>query len=302
MATIMPDSERVSRLAFGSIFVALLVLAIKFAAWRMSGSVALYSDALESIVNVIAALIAWVAILVSRKPADKNHQFGHHKAEYFSAVVEGVLVVLAALFIFREAWLALSVGPTLASPGPGMAVNALAAAINGFWAWLLIRVGRQQRSPALVADGRHVLADVVTSIGVLAGLLVVLATGWVILDAIMAFIVGANVLREGWKVISESTDGLMDIAASPEETERIRQAILSNGAGAIEVHDIKTRIAGPVSFIEFHLVVDGSMNVDESHAICDRVEAALKEHIPGAQITIHVEPNHKAKSSGLQIG
>jgi cation diffusion facilitator family transporter len=298
----MHNANRVSRLAFWSIVIAFGVMAIKFAAWWLSGSVALYSDALESIVNVIAAVVAWFAIRLSHKPADKNHQFGHHKAEYFSAVIEGILIVLAALLIFNEAFSALSRNYTLEAPALGMMVNAVAAGINGIWAWLLISTGKSERSPALSADGRHILTDVITSAGVLFGLVLALATGWMILDAILAIMVGINVLWEGWKLVSSSVNGLMDISAGHEESELIEKAILANAAGAIEVHDIKTRIAGPVSFIEFHLIVDGSMSVAASHKICDRIESELKKTVKGAITTIHVEPDNKRKGSGLEIG
>lgn len=297
----MHTSRRVTRLAFWSIVVAFGVMAIKFAAWWLSGSVALYSDALESIVNVVAAAVAWFAIRLSRKPADKNHQFGHHKAEYFSAVIEGILVVLAALLIFYEAFSALNRDYTLEAPALGMIVNAIAAGINGIWAWLLISTGKRQRSPALLADGRHLLTDVITSVGVLFGLILAMATGWIILDAILAIIVGINVLWEGWKLVSTSVNGLMDTSADSEESELIEKTILANAAGAIEVHDIKTRIAGPVSFIEFHLVVDGSMSVATSHEICDRIESELRKTIKGAITAIHVEPDNKRKDSGLGI-
>lgn len=298
----MPNITRVSQLAFWSIIVAIGVMAIKFAAWWLSGSVALYSDALESIVNVIAALIAWFAIRISHKPPDQNHPFGHHKAEYFSAVIEGVLIIVAALLIFREAYSALTTDYNLEAPVQGMIVNAIAAAINGFWAWLLISTGKREKSPALSADGRHIMADVVTSMGVLIGLMIALATGLIIIDAIAAILVGINVLWEGWKVVSSSVTGLMDTAPGTKQSKLIKDTILSNAKGAIEVHDIKVRIAGPVSFIEFHLVVDGSMSVDASHEICDRIETALTATIKGAETTIHVEPGQKKKASGFGVG
>ena len=298
----MPNIARVSQLAFWSIIVAIGVMAIKFAAWWLSGSVALYSDALESIVNVIAALIAWFAIRISHKPPDQNHPYGHHKAEYFSAVIEGVLIIVAALLIFREAYSALTIDYKLETPVQGMIVNAIAAAINGFWAWLLITTGKREQSPALSADGRHILADVVTSMGVLIGLMIALATGLIIIDAIAAILVGINVLWEGWKVVSSSITGLMDTAPGAKQSKLIKDTILSNAKGAIEVHDIKVRIAGPVSFIEFHLVVDGSMSVDASHEICDHIETALKTTIKGAETTIHVEPGQKKKTNGFVVG
>ncbi len=298
----MHNATRVSRLAFWSIVIAFGVMTLKFVAWRLSGSVALYSDALESIVNVVAAVVAWFAIRLSHKPADKNHQFGHHKAEYFSAVIEGILIVLAALLIFNEAFWALNRDYTLEAPALGMAVNVVAAGINGIWAWVLISAGKSERSPALSADGRHILTDVVTSVGVLLGLVLAIATGWMILDAILAIIVGINVLWEGWKLVSSSVNGLMDVSAGHEESELIEKTILANAAGAIEVHDIKTRISGPVSFIEFHLIVDGSMSVAASHKICDRIESELKKAVKGAITTIHVEPDDKRKHNGLEVG
>ena len=297
----MTDTRYVSRLAYYSIIVAFGVMGIKFVAWWLTGSVALYSDALESVVNVIAATIAWIAIRISHKPADRNHQYGHQKAEYFSAVIEGVLVVLAALMIFYSAYSALNSDHKIVEPALGMVISAVAAAINGYWAWLLISTGRDEKSPALTADGKHIMTDVVTSAGVLLGLALIMLTGWIILDAIMAVIVGANVLREGWRVISSSIGGLMDAALDADQAELIQKTILANATGAIEVHDIKTRVSGPVSFVEFHLVVDGSMSVQAAHEICDRIESQITSAVSGAKTTIHVEPDDKRKHGGLRV-
>lgn len=288
-------------LAFWSIPLALGVMALKFFAWWLTGSVALYSDALESIVNVIAAVIAFVAIGYARKPADEEHPFGHHKAEYFSAVIEGVLIVLAALIIVREAVMALQAPVLMQQPAAGIAVNLLAGVINGGWAYLLIRQGRAYRSPALEADGRHILSDVVTSAGVIVGLGLAFALNMPILDPILALIVACNVLWQGWKVIGASVDGLMDGAIDPVEEARIRELIADHAVGAIEAHDIKTRKAGHASFVEFHLVVDSQMTVEESHAICDRLENVLRREIEGAGVIIHVEPAEKAKDEGVVL-
>lgn len=298
----MSAKKAIARLAGWSIVVACIVLGLKTVAWWITGSVALYSDAVESVINVMTALMAWVAIRISHRPADKGHPFGHYKAEYFSAVVAGVLIVLAAILIFSEAVSALLHPHDLQAPLAGIAVNAVAAGINGLWAWLLISEGRKSRSPALAADGRHILVDVVTSASVIIGLVLVLATGWIFLDSLIAMAVGVNVLREGWRVTVSSVDGLMDGALDDEKTERVRQTILETASGAIEVHDIKTRGAGHVSFIEFHLVVDGKMSVADSHAICNRVEEALQAAIPGANVTIHVEPDEESKRDGITIG
>jgi len=294
-------SPLVLRLALWSIPVAFGVMGLKFLAWRLTGSVALLSDALESIVNVVSAVLALSAIRYANRPADKAHPYGHHKAEYFSAVSEGVLIVLAALLILEESIPALAAPRPLDAPLAGLVLNGAAGAINAAWALLLIRTGRAQRSPALAADGRHLMTDVVTSAGVIAGLVLAQLTGWAILDPLLAIVVAANILREGWRVIAGSLGGLMDSAVAPETRTLIEATILGNADGAIEVHDIRTRHAGAVTFIEFHLVVEGGMTVSASHAICDRVEAALEDAVPGAQVIIHVEPGHKVKPGALPV-
>jgi cation diffusion facilitator family transporter len=289
------SKQKVAKLAFWSILIALLVMGLKFVAWRLTGSVALYSDALESIVNVIAAGAAFWAISVSHRPADHDHPFGHHKAEYFSAVLEGVLIGIAALLILAEVVRNWASPPLLEQPWNGLAINALAAVINAGFAVLLIRTGRSERSPALVADGRHIMTDVATSVGVLAGLIGVIVTGWRVLDPLMAMLVALNILWQGWKVVGSSLDGLMDRAVDTDEHMKIRDIISANSKGAIEVHDLKTRIAGRATFIEFHLVVDQRMSVGDSHVICDRIEEALRSEIPSVRVTIHVEPDDEAK-------
>lgn len=291
----MSTGTRAARLALGSIPVAILVMGLKYVAYAITGSAALYSDALESIVNVIASAVAWWAIRVSHKPADDNHPFGHHKAEYFSAVVEGALIIVAALLIFREAWLAFQSPHPIDQPIRGLMVNGVATVVNGLWAWLLIRAGRSMRSPALLADGKHIMSDVVTSIGVIIGLLATLASGWTAFDPLLAIGVGFNILWQGWLVINSSVQGLMDRAVEPDEERRIRDLISLNAEGAIEVHDLKTRIAGRATFIEFHLVVPASMSVGDSHLICDRIEEAVKREIRSARVVIHVEPEEEAK-------
>ena len=287
--------QKVASLAFWSIVVAFVVLALKVVAWYITGSVALYSDAAESIVNVIASVAAFWAIQVSYKPADQDHPFGHHKAEYFSAVLEGVLIVVAALLILNEVWRSWQHPSPIEQPWQGLAVNGVATVINAVWAWLLIRVGRNAKSPALVADGQHIMTDVVTSIGVFGGLVGAVLTGWQILDPALAVIVALNILWQGWHVIGSSMNGLMDRAVDNQEHMQIRDIISANSKGALEVHDLKTRIAGRATFIEFHLVVDADMTVGASHVICDRIEDALKAEIPSVRVTIHVEPDDEAK-------
>ncbi|MGD9867841.1 MAG: cation diffusion facilitator family transporter [Hyphomicrobiales bacterium] len=291
----------VKRIAFGSIVVGAAVLGLKYLAYWVTGSVALLSDALESIVNVAAAVAAFIAISYSAKPADANHPYGHHKAEYLSSVMEGVLIVLAALLIFREAWSAYLAPRGIEAPVEGLALNGLATAINGAWCWVLLRTGRRRRSPALVADGKHLLTDVVSSVGVFAGVSLAAWTGWTILDPLLAAIVGVNILWSGWVLVKDSVGGLMDSAPPADEVDRIRELISRHADGAIEAHDLRTRHAGRATFVDFHLVVPGKMSVSDAHDICDRIEQALREEIGGATITIHVEPEEKAKHSGIVV-
>jgi cation diffusion facilitator family transporter len=289
------------RIAWGSIAVGVVVLGLKLLAWWITGSVALFSDALESIINVAAAIAALVALQVSRQPADPDHPYGHHKAEYFSAVVEGVLIVVAAFSILSEAWQALADPLPLDAPVAGLAINGAATALNAVWASVLIRYGRRWRSPALVADGRHLVTDVVTSVGVLAGVMAASAFRWPILDPILAALVAVNVLWTGWRLVRESVGGLMDAAPAGEVMDTIRRIVSERAAGAIEVHGLRSRHAGPVTFIEFHLVVPGDMSVAEAHAICDRIEAALEDELTETHVSIHVEPDTERQQTGVPI-
>lgn len=295
MTTSKSVESRVSRLVLLSIIVAFGVTGLKFVAWQLTGSVALFSDALESIVNVVAAFAAWMAIRLSHKPADDNHPFGHHKAEYLSAVIEGVLIVVAALLIVQQSVSAILSPPAIEQPTFGLAINAAAAVINGFWAWMLFRTGREVRSPALIADAYHIRSDVITSVGVILGLLLAVATGYWILDPLLAIIVALNILWQGFGLVNSSVQGLMDAAFSDADLAETRAVIEANATGSLEYHDLKTREAGRARFIEFHLVVPGAMSVRSAHDICDRIEAALRASLPGSRIVIHIEPEEKAK-------
>ncbi|MEX0303079.1 MAG: cation diffusion facilitator family transporter [Leisingera sp.] len=289
-----------TQLATGSILIALAVTGLKVAAWMLTGSVALLSDALESFVNIGGAVIAWFAVRYAQRPADDGHPYGHHKAEYFSAVAEGIMIVIAAVVILHEAVNALG-RPAAADWGTaGLLVNALAMVMNLAWARVLLAAGGRLKSPALSAGGRHLMSDVWTSAGVLAGLVLALASGWTVLDPLLALVVAVNILREGWLVIASSVNGLMDTAAPADERARIEEIIHQSANGALQVHGLKTRRAGQALFIEFHMVVDGAMSVQVSHDICDLVETALHEALPEAQVVIHVEPEHKLEPAGIK--
>lgn len=290
-----------SLIAAASIVVALAVMGVKYLAYLKTGSVALYSDALESIVNVVTAVVALITIRISARPADRRHQFGHHKAEYFSAVIEGALIIVAALLILREAWAAVLQPRTMTEPGLGMAISAGAMALNAAWSAFLITVGRRHRSPALVADGWHLVTDVATTAGVLVGLALASATGWAVLDPMLAAAVAVNILWTGWRLTRESMSGLMDEAVTADVARRIREIIATNADGALEAHDLRTRHAGRATFIEFHLVVPGTMSVADAHHICDRLEAAIGDSVDGAEVLIHVEPEGEARHRGVVV-
>jgi len=292
---------RAERIAIGSIGLGCLVLALKGAAWWISASAALYSDALETTVNVAASTIALYAIHLAAKPADDEHPYGHDKAEFFGAVIVGVLIFIAALSIFWEAWKEAWAPHLLTLSGRAIGLNVAATVLNFVWSLHLTRQGRRLRSAALAADARHLMADVVTSVIIVVGVALVLLTGRASIDPAIAALAGVYVLYSGVRTVSTSVGGLMDAAPDPAVVARIRQVVSDAATGALEAHDLRSRHAGRLAFLEFHLVVPGNMTVAESHAICDRIEAALKAEMEYLVVTIHVEPEVKAKQHGVPV-
>jgi cation diffusion facilitator family transporter len=289
---------KVLRIAAGSIGIGLIVLALKGAAWWVTGSAALYSDALETVVNVAASVIAWQALRVAGRPADREHPYGHAKAEFLAAALEGALIVAAAVSILQAAWHSWQHPHALETPWLGLALNAFATLINFAWAQVLLRVAARDRSPALAADARHLLADVATAVGVAAGVALVIVTGKLWLDPAVAAATAMYVLYSGLHLIRSSAGALMDQALDDATLARIEVVIRQSGGGALEAHDLRTRQAGQSTFLQFHLVVPGTMSVAESHAICDRIEAAFRRDMSHMIVNIHVEPEHKAKHAG----
>jgi cation diffusion facilitator family transporter len=299
--TLGASMNRTIKTAWGSLAISAVVLGLKLMAWWVTASVALYSDALETIINVIAACTALVALQISSRPADADHPYGHQKAEYFSAVLEGMMVIGAAAAILHEVYNVWSHPTPIAAPLLGIAINGVATVINGGWAAFLIRSGRAWRSPAILASGQHVLTDVWTSLGVAAGFALVPFTGWIWLDPAIAALVAVNIIWVGYAMVRDSVGSLMDKAVAPEVLDGIRRVIASRAEGALEAHDLRTRTSGQVTFIEFHLVLPARMDVEQAHGICDRLERALREEIGDAVITIHVEPEAKAKHQGIVV-
>ncbi|MCB9786901.1 MAG: cation transporter [Deltaproteobacteria bacterium] len=284
-------ARRAIRISF---IVGVFILAAKYLAWLATGSVALYSDALESIVNVVAAGAAWYAIHLAGEPADDNHHYGHDKAEYFSAVLEGGLVLVAAFAIVSAAFERLRHAVALDSLGLGFALSVAASVANGVLAAWLVRTGRREKSPALQADGMHLWTDVFTTAGVLIGLGLAWFTGLWILDPIVAILVALNIVRVAWGLIRGAIRGLMDEALPEDEIEAIHATVTEHLGAAQQAHDLRTRRAGRRIFIQFHLVVPARMTVRASHAICDEIEAALAARFGDVLVTIHVEPEQEA--------
>ncbi|GAN82168.1 cation diffusion facilitator family transporter [Acidocella aminolytica] len=295
----------VFKIAAVSIAVGVLVLACKLAAAEVSGSTALFSDALESIVNILSSGIALYALHIGAKPADDTHQYGHAKAELISAVATGAMILVAALVIFQRAGMEiLHPKPLLklvGGLGLGLVLNAFAGVFNLLWALYLQHTARRARSPALAADAQHLFSDVLTTIGVLVAMLAAGLLGWPVLDPLVALVIAGQITWMGSKTIMASISGLLDEAPPPDVTARMEEMVREHGAGAIEAHDFRMRQAGRSSFLEFHLVVPGRMSVDEAHEICDRIERAMKQELPGVVITIHVEPESKAKHEGILV-
>lgn len=289
------------KIAIGSILIGLGVLLLKFLAYWLTGSVALLSDAMESIVNVATAIAAFFAIRLAARPADDNHHYGHHKAELMSATLEGVLIILAALAIIWQAYLAV-LTPRMIEQAPlGLAINIGAGAINGLWCYILISQGRKLKSAALTADGHHLLTDVLSSLGVAVGVGIAAATGIAWLDPLLAILVAANILWAGGRIIRTSLHGLMDEAVAETDLQKLRDIIAEHGTGAVQAHDLRTRQDGHFIYVDFHLIVPGAMTVQTSHLLCDKIEHAITAHFPKARIQIHVEPEHKAKDNAIDI-
>jgi cation diffusion facilitator family transporter len=277
-----------------SLVVGVVVLVFKWIAFWLTGSVALYSDALESFVNVAAAAAMLIALKIAHQPADQEHPFGHSKAEYFSAILESMLIGVAALATLHEAVSRLLNPMALEAPLIGLMVSFVASLMNGFLAWFLLKESKTLNSPALKADGLHILSDVITSIGIWFGVGLAWLTGWWLLDPLLAMGVAIHILWMGWNLLKDSVDSLMDKSMNIEDLSIVKTVISREMTGALQVHHVRTRQAGKKRFIEFHLVVPATMQVIIAHEICDRLELALEQAFSDIEVTIHVEPEEQA--------
>ena len=273
-----------------SICAAIATIALKFGAYKLTGSVGLLSEAYESIINLVAALAAFWALSYATKPPDAEHTFGHSKAEYFSGALEGLLILVAAGTI------AVTAGQRLLNPQPieqaglGLVLALVATAINGGVAWILLRASRRLRSITLRADAHHLLTDVWTSAGVVLGIGLVSITGWYILDPIIAILVAANIVWAGVKLLRETGSGLLDTAIPEDEQKLIEQILSGYQTQGIQFHAMRTRVAGTHRFVSFHVLVPGAWTVQRSHNLCEEIEQAIALALPGTDVTTHLEP------------
>jgi cation diffusion facilitator family transporter len=279
-----------------SILAAVVTIGMKSTAYALTGSVGLFSDALESGVNLLAAVTAYAALWYSARPADPTHTFGHEKIEYLSSGLEGVLILIAGLATAGYAIRRLVHPEPLEDLEIGTLIALAASGVNFVVARVLLHHGRKHGSIVLEADGKHLMSDVITSIGVVAGLGLVLVTGWNPLDPLLAIAVGLNITWTGGELIRRSFDGLMDHALPAAEQEKIREVIRAHLPAGADFHGLRTRQAGARRFVEFHLLVNGDLPVREAHHLAHRVEESLTAAIPGLEVVIHVEPVDEQES------
>ena len=284
-------STELERYAWLSIAAALATITLKTLAWWLTGSVGLLSDALESIVNLVAAVLALTMLRVAASPPDAQHPYGFSKAEYFAAGIEGALIVLAAAGILASAIPRLIEPQPLQAPLLGLALSAAASGINLGVGMLLIRVGRREHSIALEADGHHLMTDVWTSAGVIAGVALVFLTGWLRLDPLVALAVAVHIVWIGLRLMRRSWKGLLDAAIPAEDTGEVTRLFTEYSKRyGVSFHALRTRQAGARRFISFHLLVPDAWTVAQAHQLSEEIEARIRSLVSNAGVFTHIEP------------
>ena len=284
------ESANLTRFAWLSIGAAILTIALKTTAYWLTDSVGLLSDALESLVNLVAAIMALAMLTIAARPADEMHAFGYGKAEYFSSGLEGALILLAAASIAWTAVPRLFAPQSLEHIGIGLGISVLASAINFAVARVLMNAGKEYRSITLEADAHHLMTDVWTSAGVVLGVGAVALTGWVRLDPGIALIVAANILRIGWQLLGRSVRGLMDATLPSAERDAIKRVLNRYESQGIQYHALRTRQAGTRAFISLHVLVPRDWTVQRGHDLLEQLERDIRSAVPGAQLFTHLEP------------
>jgi cation diffusion facilitator family transporter len=285
------------RYAWLSIAAAVVTIGLKLGAYYLTGSVGLFSDAAESVVNLVAAVAALSALTFAARPPDEEHAFGHNKAEYFSSGLESALIIIAAIWIGITAWDRLLDPQPLQNVGLGLSVTLAAAALNGGVAVVLLRAGRRLRSITLRADAQHLLTDVWTSLGVILGVVMVQLTGWLVLDPIIGLIVAANIVWTGFRILNDTAHGLLDTALPSEELEKIYRVLSRHEDDAVNFHAVRTRAAGQRRFVSMHVLVPGYWTVKRGHDLSERIEKELANALQGnTTFFIHIEPSEDPTS------
>lgn len=285
-----PSARNLTRFAWLSILAAVVTIGLKLGAYYLTNSVGLLSDALESVVNLIAALVALLVLSIAARPADEEFSFGYSKVEYFSSGFEGGMILIAA---FSIAWTAI---PRLISPQPieqvglGLGISVIASLINFGVSRVLAQASRRYRSITLEADARHLMTDVVTTAGVIVGVGLVSLTGWTRLDPIIALIVAANILFTGFGLIRRSALGLMDVALPASELQSIQTVLQPYESQGITFHALRTRAAGARAFVSMHILVPGSWSVQRAHDTAGQIETKIRESLPELVVFTHIEP------------
>jgi cation diffusion facilitator family transporter len=283
------DRRSLTRFAWLSIAAAVVTMGLKGLAYHLTGSVGLLSDALESLVNLAGALMALAMLTAAARPPDEDHAYGHGKAEYFSSVLEGTLILVAAGSIGVAAVERFLSPQPLRQIGVGMAVSLGASVINLGVALVLLRTGARERSIALTANGRHLLTDVWTSVGVVVGVAAVALTGWHSLDPAVALLVAANIVWSGFRLVKASVDGLMDKAFPPAESAALRRVLDAHVATGIQYHALRTRDSGARRFVSLHVLVPGDWTVHRGHALLERIESDIRDAVPNVTVLTHLE-------------
>lgn len=289
MTTSPADARMLPRFAWLSAFAAVVTIVLKTGAWGLTGSVGLLSDALESLVNLAGAVLAIVMLTVAARPEDDDHPYGHGKAEYFSSGVEGTLILIAALGIAVAAAHRLMVPRVIEQVGLGLAVSVVAALVNLGVALVLLRAGKRYDSVTLEANAHHLLTDVWTSVGVLAGVGAVALTGLQWLDPAVGLLVAANIVRTGLQIVHRSVHGLMDSALSEHEQDSLRRAMAPHILEPVQVHALRSRQAGSRRFVTMHVLVPGDWSVHRGHALLEEIEADIRRAIPHTSVLTHLE-------------
>jgi len=288
--------EDLTRFGVLSIVAAVVTIGLKLVAWRITDSVGLLSDAAESSVNLVAAVGALIALRVAIKPPDKNHNFGHSKVEYFSAALEGAMIMVAAGVILVSAVERFLNPVELTRLGLGIGISLVAALVNGIVAWLLLRAGKRYGSITLTADGKHLMTDLWTTAAVVLGVVLVALTGWQRLDPIIAFAAGINIVITGWHLVSQSAAGLMDISLSKEDNAVIRGVLDSFTSEELLFHAVRTRESGHRRFMEMHMLVPGDWTVQRGHDAVEDVTEALVAEFSNLRVLCHLEPIEDPRS------